>query len=129
MARVVHFEIHAENLPRAIAFYKNVFDWKIEQWGNQEYWFVYTGKSPEAGIDGAILKRPGPNPGPDEKHPCIGYACTIDVPDVDEMVDQVERCGGKLVSAKIAIPKVGYLAYCKDTEGNVFGLMCEDTNA
>jgi uncharacterized protein len=30
---------------------------------------------------------------------------------------------------KTAIPGVGYLAYCSDTEGNVFGLMQADKNA
>jgi predicted enzyme related to lactoylglutathione lyase len=30
---------------------------------------------------------------------------------------------------KMAIPGVGWLAYCTDTEGNVFGLMQNDPNA
>ena len=30
---------------------------------------------------------------------------------------------------KNAIPGVGYFAYCEDTEGNVFGVMQNDTKA
>lgn len=30
---------------------------------------------------------------------------------------------------KMAIPKVGYLAYCMDTEGNIFGIMQSDSSA
>jgi predicted enzyme related to lactoylglutathione lyase len=29
----------------------------------------------------------------------------------------------------MAIPGVGWLAYCKDTEGNIFGMMQSDKNA
>ncbi len=30
---------------------------------------------------------------------------------------------------KTTLPGVGYLAYCQDTEGNVFGVMQEDRSA
>jgi uncharacterized protein len=28
-----------------------------------------------------------------------------------------------------AVPGVGYMAYCRDTEGNLFGIMQNDKNA
>ncbi len=30
---------------------------------------------------------------------------------------------------KMAVPGVGWLAYCKDTEGNIFGFMQSDETA
>ncbi|WP_202613585.1 VOC family protein [Ornithinimicrobium cerasi] len=32
MSRVVHFEIHAEDVGRAVAFYGDVFGWTFEDW-------------------------------------------------------------------------------------------------
>jgi predicted enzyme related to lactoylglutathione lyase len=46
---------------------------------------------------------------------------TIAVPWVDDYIAKVIELGGKLVVPKMPIPGVGYLAYCQDTEGNVFG--------
>ena len=46
MPRPVHFEIHAADPQRAIAFYTSLFDWKFAQWdGPMEYWMVTTGSS------------------------------------------------------------------------------------
>ena len=37
--------------------------------------------------------------------------------------------GGKVVSPKMAIPGIGYLAICEDTEGISFGIIQSDRNA
>ena len=38
MARVVHFELPADDPERAIAFYEQAFGWKFEKWeGPLEY--------------------------------------------------------------------------------------------
>jgi len=39
------------------------------------------------------------------------------------------EAGGKAVQKKMAVPGAGYMAYCADTEGNLFGIMEEDTSA
>jgi len=54
---------------------------------------------------------------------------TVDVESVDAAVAKIEKHGGKNVAPKMPIPGVGYLAYCTDTEGNVFGLMQADPSA
>jgi hypothetical protein len=42
---------------------------------------------------------------------------------------KVEQNGGQVVVPKMAVPTVGYLAYCKDTEGNIFGIFQPDAAA
>ena len=37
--------------------------------------------------------------------------------------------GGTIAGPRMAIPTVGWLAYAKDTEGNLFGMMQTDANA
>jgi len=118
MPRVVHFELGADDPERAKKFYEDVFEWQIVKWdGPMDYWLIMTGPEGEPGIDGGLGKRQRP----DE------YTTnTIDVDSVDAYVEKIVAGGGKVVMPKHAIPGVGYLAYCADTEGNVFGLMEAD---
>ena len=121
MSRIIHFEIPAADPQRAAAFYKKVFDWKIEKWpGPMEYWMVTTGAEGAPGINGGLLRR---------NAPVTATTNTIGVESVDKAVDAVNAAGGKLVMPKTPIPTVGYFAYLEDTEGNLFGVMQADANA
>jgi predicted enzyme related to lactoylglutathione lyase len=120
MPRVVHFEISADDTQRACDFYTRVFGWGIQKWaGPEDYWLVNTGPTSEPGINGGMFKRHGP----------VNYVNTIQVESVDDYVARVMQAGGEMALPKRAIPGVGWLAYCKDTEGNVFGLMQPDPGA
>ena len=114
MPRVVHFEVSADDPDRASEFYQSVFGWNIEKWGGpKDYRLVSTGADDQPGINGGIFKREGQ----------INYVNTIDVPSVDEFVAKITEHGGREVVPKVMIPGVGFLVYCQDTEGNVFGIM------
>lgn len=118
MPRVVHFDVPVDDPDRAIVFYSTVFGWKIEKWaGPQDYWLIATGGSEQPGIDGGMMKR---------EAPVVTVVNSIDVPSVDDFAERVIAAGGKVVMPKTAIPGVGYLAYCQDTEGNTFGIMQSD---
>ncbi len=126
MARVVHFEIHADDVQRAIKFYEAVFGWTFEQWkGPFEYWLVMTGPEDEPGIDGGLAKRDASPAGDD----IVAFVCTADVKDIDATVALVEANGGIVTSPKHPVPGVGWMAYFKDTEGNFFGAMQSDPQA
>jgi hypothetical protein len=45
------------------------------------------------------------------------------------MAKRIPEAGGKVVVPKMPVPTVGWLAYAKDTEGNLFGFMQMDANA
>jgi predicted enzyme related to lactoylglutathione lyase len=126
MARVVHFEIHAENPQRAIAFYRDLFGWEFTKWaGPQEYWVIKTGPDSQAGINGGMIRRRGAIDGT----AVIAYVCTIEVTSLDATMAKAGSTGGTLVVPKMPIPGLGWLAYAKDTEGNIFGVMQPDPNA
>ena len=121
MPRIVHFEICADKPERAVAFYTKVFGWKTEKWaGAEDYWMANTGADKEPGINGAIMQK---------RDPKWTTVNTVDVPSVDDYVSKVTKNGGKVVAPKVAIPGMGYVAYCQDTEGNVFGIWQTDTSA
>jgi predicted enzyme related to lactoylglutathione lyase len=119
MPRPIHFELPADDPDRAAKFYSNVFGWKITKWeGPQDYWLISTGEGP--GIDGGMMRR---------MHPGAGTVNTVGVASLDESVKSVEAAGGKIALPKMAVPGVGYLAYCLDPEGNTFGMLQPDPAA
>ena len=126
MPRVVHFEIHAGDPARAINFYESVFGWTFSKWdGPMPYWLVTTGPNEEPGINGGLHERRGEIDG----EAVIAYVCTVGVEGVDASIATVEANGGTVVVPKMPIPGMGWLVYCKDTEGNIFGMMQPDANA
>ena len=108
---VVWFEIPADNVERAKAFYGQLFGWKIEKFpGPMEYWHVDTGGSDDS-PDGGMMKR---------QFPQQGITSYISVPSVDQFVAKVQKLGGKICMPKTAVPQMGYFAVCQDTEKNTF---------
>lgn len=121
MPRPVHFEIPAENPQRAIEFYSSIFGWKFSKWdGPMDYWIIKTGEASEPGIDGGLMPRRDPN------QPCVN---TVGVANLDESLARVVSRGGEIAVPKMPVPGVGWLAYCKDTEGHIFGMMQSDPGA
>ncbi|HEY3812707.1 MAG TPA: VOC family protein [Caulobacteraceae bacterium] len=127
MPRPVHFEIHAADPERVKAFYEALFGWNIEQWGDNPYWLIKTGEG--RGIDGGMVKRMGPAPDPLDPMPVIAWVCTVDVDNVDAYVAKAQALGGVVAVPKMPIPGVGWLAYVKDTDANILGLMTADPGA
>lgn len=121
MSRLVHFEMNVKDVQKAIAFYENVFGWKFQKWdGPMDYWLIMTGDEIEPGIDGGLGYEEAGFP---------KVVNTIDVNDIDDIIKKIERNGGKIVKPKHAIPKVGWLAYFKDSEGVISGIMQNDPKA
>ncbi len=121
MARVVHFDISAENVKRAIQFYESIFGWKFTKWeGPMEYWMISTDPQDRPGIDGGLSKRESTD---------AKVTNTIEVESIDQTLDKIVKAGGKIIQPKGPIPGVGYFAQCADTEGTVFGLMESDESA
>jgi len=127
MGRVVHFEIHADDPERVIAFYTDVFGWAITQWEDNPYWLVSTGPREQVGIDGAILPRSGPRP--EIGAPVVGAVITVQVTDLDAALAKAFELGGVLALDKMTIPGVGTVAYVLDTEANVVGMLQPETPA
>ena len=127
MPRPVHFEIQVDNPERAIKFYRELFGWEFNQWEGQPYWLIKTGEKGTPGIDGGLLPRKGPPPTPTQ---CVNaFVCTTDVASCDATAKRVTELGGSIAMPKMPVPTVGWLAYGKDTEGNIFGFMQFDPQA
>ena len=113
---IQHFEIPADDVERAKAFYSKVFGWKFESYPSapgQEY-FMVMAKDGDAGINGGLMKRQMPG------QPFTNY---VTVDSIDRMLSAVQANG-----ARIALPKqeigggMGWIAAFIDPESNLIGL-------
>jgi hypothetical protein len=112
-----------------------VFGWRFQQWGDNPYWIVITGDGdpmsgkPHSapGVDGGMLpRRGGP---PEEGQPVNSFVMTLQVPDCDEYVEKVLAAGGSVALPAEDMPGVGRLAYVKDPDGNILGLIKDEMAA
>jgi predicted enzyme related to lactoylglutathione lyase len=124
MAKVVHFEIPADDLDRAKSFYGKVFGWQIDSWpmpGGGEYTGLTTTAVDKqtmtplepGAINGGMMRRDETTPSP---------VITVDVEDINAALAEIEAAGGSTVTPRTAIPGMGAFGYFKDSEGNVMGL-------
>ncbi len=121
MPRPIHFDISADDPERAARFYSEVFGWEIGKWdGPLDYWLIRTGAPGEPGIDGGLARR---------ETPSDAILNFIGVSSVAEYAAKIVALGGQLVRDRQAIPGVGFIAVCQDTEGNRFGILEADENA
>lgn len=130
MGRLVHFEVHVDDIERAKKFYGEVFGWSFQDWSEyagMPYYGAVTGNEEELGINGALLQRQGPPP--EANQALNGYACTMGVEDYDAAEARIIENGGTVALPKYALPGMAWQGYYKDTEGNIFGIHQPDASA
>lgn len=130
MGRLVHFEVHVDDMERAKKFYGVVFGWSFQDWSEyagMPYYGAVTGNEKEPGINGALMQRQGPPPVANQT--LNGYACTMGVEDYDAAEARILENGGTVALPKYALPGMAWQGYYKDTEGNIFGIHQPDANA
>ncbi|OGZ79435.1 MAG: hypothetical protein A2528_03245 [Candidatus Staskawiczbacteria bacterium RIFOXYD2_FULL_37_9] len=123
MDKVVHFELPADNVERAKKFYKEAFNWQIEDVPEMSYIIVRTTevdnermpKTPGA-INGGMFKRG------DMNNPVTSPTFSIDVANIDDAIKMIKNAGGLILKDKTAVGDMGFMAYFKDTEGNILSV-------
>lgn len=121
--KVIHFEIGVDDIERAKKFYSNIFKWKVKKWegGPEDYWLIDTDEGTSLG-DGFYIRTN--NCGEDRNAgEAMNSIITIEIDNIDYGIHEVKAHGGSIISEKHDIPGVGWHIYCKDTEGNIFGLL------
>ncbi len=111
------FELPVKNMERAIDFYEQVFDFKIERHKMGELdmgWFPVAQGKP--GSMGSLVQMPSfYKPSHD------GALIYFNAPsgDLDNEMNRVEKAGGKIMMPKKHIADdIGYMGLFEDTEGN-----------
>ena len=127
---VIHFEIHAADVPRAVAFYQAVFGWQVQDWSEyagMPYFGVVTKTDEEPGINGAIMQRQGDTPTVGAA--VAGAVLTMGTDDFDATAARIAEAGGIVAMPKAALVGMAWQGYFVDTEGNVFGVHQPDPEA
>src|SRR4051794_984096 len=124
---IVHFEIPADDLDRAVKFYQEVFGWEISRMpGPFEYYGVRTTATDETGmprgpgVNGGMMKRMNAGQLP------TNY---IGVEDIDAYTAKLVEAGGTVILPKMPVPGHGWLTQFKDPEGNIMALWQPDPAA
>ena len=119
-----YFEIQANDLKRAINFYKSAFGWTFTRAEGLpvEYWRIETG-----GPRGGLLQRPAAAPAPEQG--TNAFVCSMEVSDFDATAKRIADGGGRVALPKFAVPGVCWQGYFLDTDGNTFGIFQPDASA
>jgi hypothetical protein len=121
MPAITHFDIPVDDPERALKFYKELFDWKIEKVpGPTDYWLIQSKEDDDPAINGGLTKRETPQQG------ILTY---FGVSSATEFAAKVKELGGTVLKAETPVPGYGYLVICKDPEENVFALWESDKDA
>ena len=114
------FEIPATDLGRAQAFYEAIFGVTMIPMDMPNLQMRMFPLENMTGVGGAVVKsdgfhKPSPTDGP--------LIYLNGNPDVQKVLDKVEKAGGKIIVPKTQItPEYGFMGVFIDTEGNRFGL-------
>ncbi len=127
MSRVMHFEIHATQPQALVNYYTALFGWTFKHLPEMNYWMIETGPADQPGINGGLVQRR--SGGPVEGQAVNSYVCTVGVESLDASLAKSASLGGTVALPKMAVPGVGWLAYVKDPDGNILGIIQPDTRA
>ncbi len=130
MASVItHFEVYVDNIGRAKKFYESVFGWAFKDLGSEMNNYVIVFPSGEitegpakAGINGGMMQRPGPAPS-DNKAAPNAYVCMVSIDQIEPALQRVVEHGGRVDMPVMEVPTVGKLAYIRDSEMNLVGVL------
>ena len=65
----------------------------------------------------------GENPDPAEPTPVVASVLTVQVNDIDATIEKIRAAGGTEALPRAHHPGIGLLAYWKDTESNLLGVL------
>ena len=113
------FDIYVNDMQRAVIFYENVLQNKLEPIGDPTGETQMMGFPTDMGVygaGGALVKSNYARPG------VGGTLVYFSVEDCAEQESRVVAAGGKVVRPKFSIGEFGWVTLCEDTEGNMLGL-------
>lgn len=119
----MHFEIPANNINRAKKFYKETFDWQMQDVPKMNYVIIKTVE-----VDGKMMpKKSGAINGGMFKRDTLGNivnapSVSVNVGNIDKAIKKIKNAGGLILKNKMSVGDAGFVAYFKDTEGNILSV-------
>jgi uncharacterized protein len=112
------FEIPATDIPRAKKFYEQIFEITMEEMEMPGMKYAMFPFNPMKGnVSGGLAQSPMHTPG------MTGSIIYLNAnPDLQQVLNRIEKAGGKITMPKTAIGQNGFMAFFNDTEGNNMAL-------
>jgi len=112
------FEIPAVDISRAKKFYESIFEIQMEEMEMPGMKYAMFPFDPMKGkIAGGLAQSPMHIPG------STGSIVYLNAnPDLQIVLDRIEKAGGKLTMPKTSIGQNGFMAFFIDSEGNTMAL-------
>jgi len=110
----VHVELNTTDVNEAKSFYRNMFDWELEDvkmGPSGTYTMIKVGD----GTGGGLLKNPMPGV------PSFWLAYVL-VDDIRSATNRAALLGAKIVKDSIEVPDMGWLSIIEDPTGAALGL-------
>ncbi len=106
------FEIPALDISRAQTFYENIFEIKMEKMEMEGMKYAMFPFKPMNGkVSGGLAQSPMHKPG------MTGSIIYLNGnPDLQKVLDRIEKAGGKITMPKTSIGENGFMAFFMDTE-------------
>lgn len=111
----VHVELNTTNATAAKAFYKALFDWKLNDMPDGSYTMIEVGE----GTGGGLMQHPVPG-APSAWMPYVSVA------DVKAATAKASELGAKTLKDVTQIKGMGWFSVIEDPTGAVFGLWQDD---
>jgi uncharacterized protein len=107
----VHIELHTQDPEGAKKFYKELFDWKLEDLPDMNYTVINVGE----GTGGGIMKSALPDALP-------RWVPYVLVNDVAASTEKAKSLGAAILAEVTEIPDFGWYSMILDPTGAAFGL-------
>lgn len=112
-----HFEIPVTDMDRAVAFYEDVFGYRLSRENIDGYDMAFFPRADgQPGASGALAKGDVYRPSHD------GAVVYFDVADIDAIVARAKGRGARVLYPKKDIGEAGFVAEIEDSEGNRIAL-------
>lgn len=108
---ITHIDIPADDIPRAIAFYRELFGWDIKEYPGYEGYPMWTAPNTISG--GGISPR---------DHVLTTPRSYVEVDSIDDALAKAVELGGAVVTPKQEISPTSWWASFTDSEGNQLAL-------
>lgn len=124
-----HFEIHANDVERAKAFYAGLFGWSFSPMEGAEAVEYHLADGPQLSdsLTVGMMRRMGDSP--EAGAPVRGGTMTFEVADCDDRYAWALNNGGAEALPPADYPGVGRAAYVEDGEGNIVGFVTPEQGA
>ncbi len=117
----VHVELATNDLRKAREFYKNLFDWKLEDMpmaDGDTYTMVEVGEN-DYGVGGGMMKAPMPGMP-------SNWMAYVSVDDVKAATEKAKSLGATVIRDITPVPEMGSFSIISDPTGAVLGLWKSD---